>query len=251
MVASSITTYVQAVIFFHNIHGHQPPDWKDFNLKATIAGIRNLQTTPPGQKDPLFPKHLTKLSKVVDKDSVIQRLVWAAMCFLFRTLLRVSHVVSSPHTLKTKDVVFTNWGFFVRVSSSKTKKKSQKPQYIPVVKSQGSPLCPVALLEDIWASSGSGENNLFSTSMIPAISYSVFSKTMDFLVAKAGINGSFSSHSVRRGGASFMSMIDCTIPQIKSRGNWASDCVYDYVVPSLQHELEIDTKFSKIYSQLV
>ena len=104
-----------------------PPDWKDFNLKATITGIRNQQVTPSNQKDPLLPKHLARIAKHVDFDSRIQRLVWAAICFLFRTLLRVSHVVSSPHTLKSKDVVFTNWFFFVRVCSSKTRKSSQKP----------------------------------------------------------------------------------------------------------------------------
>ena len=249
MVASSITTYIQAVIFFHNIHGHQPPDWKDFELKATMSGIRNLQVTPSNQKDPLFPKHLVKIARVVDNESVIQRLVWAAMCFLFRTLLRVSHVVSSPHTLKTKDVVFTNWGLFVKVSSSKTRKKTQKPQYIPVVRSPDSTLCPVALLEGIWTSSSSGENDLFSSSTVPPISYSVFHKTMEYLIKRANVQGSFSSHSLRRGGASFMSMINCSIPQIKSRGNWASDCVYDYVVPSLEHELKVDTKFSSYYSQ--
>ena len=198
MVASSITTYIQAVIFFSNIYGHQPPDWKDFNLKATITGIRNLQTAPSNQKDPLFPKHLAKIASIVDSESIIQKLVWAAMCFLFRTLLRVSHVVISPHTLKNKDIVFTNWGFFVKVRSSKTKKKSQKPQYIPVVASPGSPLCPVRLLHNIWASSDSVENNLFSLGDIPSISYNVFHKTMDFLLVKADLQGSFSSHSLRR-----------------------------------------------------
>ena len=203
---------------------------------------------PSNQKDPLFPKHLVKLSKV-DSESDIQRLVWAAMCFLFRTLLRVSHVVSSPHTLLNSDVVFTNWGFFVEVCSSKTKKKSQKPQYIPLVRSPGSPICPVALLEEFWASSGSGENCLFSTSAIPAITYSMFHKTMDLFIQKADLPGSFSSHSLRRRGASFMSTINCTIPQIQSRGNWASDCVYEYVIPSLEHDLRVDSKFSSCYSQ--
>ena len=171
------------------------------------------------------------------------------MCFLFRTLLRVSHAVTSPHTLKTKDVVFTDWGFFVKVCSSKTTSKSQKPQYIPVVKSPGSPICLVTLLEGIWADSASGESNLFSTNSIPAISYSIFHNTMDYLISKAGLAGTFSSHSLRRGGASFMSTIDCSIPQIKSRGNWSSDCVYEYVIPSLEHELRVDSKISKCYSK--
>ena len=249
MVALSITTYIQAVIFFHNIHSHQPPNWKDFNLKSTLTGIRNTQTKPSNQKDPLFPKHLAKMSRFVDKDNAVEKLVWAAVCFLFRTLLRVSHVVISPHTLKTKDVVFTNWGLFVVIHSSKTKKKHHKPQYIPVVSAPSSPICPVTMLRDIWVASSCGEDNWFSITEIPAISYGTFHKTLDDLIKKSGLPGSFSSHSLRRGGASFMSMIDCTIPQIKSRGNWSSDCVYDYVVPSMGHELAVDTKFSSFYSQ--
>ena len=118
-----------------------------------------------------------------------------------------------------------------------------------MVGSPSSPICPVRLLRDIWTSSNSGDDYLFSTEGIPVISYRVFHKTLECLIKKSGLQGSFSSHSLRRGGASFMSMIDCTIPQIKSRGNWASDCVYEYVVPFLEHELKVDAKFSSFYSK--
>ena len=249
MVASSISNYIHAIIFFHNINGHTPPDWRDFNLKATISGIKNTQEATSNRKDPLLPKHLAKIAPHVEESSQIQRLVWAAMCFLFRTLLRVSHVVASPHTLKSGDIILTDWGFWVKVISSKTRKKSQKPQFIPVVASPGSAICPVPLLKNFLCAHRSREDPLFSTPSIPRLTYGVFHKTMDYLTSKASLPGDFASHSLRRGGASFMSMIDCTVPQIKSRGNWSSECVYEYIVPSLAHELSVDSKFSSCYSK--
>ena len=247
MVASSISNYIQAVIFFHNLKGLTPPDWRDFNLKATLTGIKNTQEATSNRKDPLLPKHLAKVAKIVDLDSQIQRLVWTAMCFLFRTLLRVSHVVSSPHTLLKGDVKVTDWGIWVKVNSSKTRKKYQKPQYIPVVDKVGSPICPVGLIKACASHPGGKDSPLFSTPATPVLTYGVFHKTMDHLLRLAGLPGDFSSHSLRRGGTSFMSMIDCTVPQIKSRGNWASECVYEYIVPSLAHELKMDLKFSNNY----
>ena len=81
MVASSISNYIQAVIFFHNIRGLTLSDWRDFNLKATITGIRNNQEASSHRKDPLLPKHLSRVARRVDWDSQIQKLVWGAMCF--------------------------------------------------------------------------------------------------------------------------------------------------------------------------
>ena len=62
---------------------------------------------------------------------------------------------------------------------------------------------------------------------------------------RAGLRGDFASHSLRRGGASYMSMAGCTVTQVKERGGWASDCVYKYIVPSLRYKVLVDKDFAQ------
>ena len=83
------------------------------------------------------------------------------------------------------------------------------------------------------------EDYLFSTSTIPFLTYSVFSKCLNSLV---GLVGDFSSHSLRKGGATFMSMLNCSVMEIKSRGLWKSDCVYKYILPTLSAKKATDMK---------
>ena len=71
--------------------------------------------------------------------------IWTMILFLFKTLLSVSHVVTSPHTLLVKDIVFTSWGMIVNITSSKTIQRG-KPHQIPVSSIENKALCPVYLL---------------------------------------------------------------------------------------------------------
>ena len=104
MKLSSITTYYQAVVFMHTCQGLDPVTLANPVLKATLKGIGNVEGNVEKGKDPLFPADLLKIADIVDKSSGLEMLVFAAMLFLFRTLLRVSHVVTSDHTLTRGDI---------------------------------------------------------------------------------------------------------------------------------------------------
>lgn len=67
---------------------------------------------------------------------------WAAVLLLFRSLLRVSYVVTSPHTLKIQDVQRTNYGLLIGVHSSKTR-KSGDSRSIPIARLTDKSLCAV------------------------------------------------------------------------------------------------------------
>ena len=66
----------------------------------------------------------------------------------FTTLLRVGHVVVSPHTLHRRDVKNFKWGAMVTVNSSKTKQKGSAHK-IPLSRVEDVRLCPVFWLEKI------------------------------------------------------------------------------------------------------
>ena len=250
MLHSSITTYILAVVFFHNINGYTPPSLTDHRLRATLKGIQNRQSIPKRQKDPLHPRQLMEIYRVLKRSCDMEMVVWCAMLFLFRTLLRVSHVINSPHMLRGKDLNFTEEGVIVEVRSSKTRKSFQKPQVIPLVEASKKELCPVSHLKKLFRIKEIGQNDpVFYTKDKSGITYAQFHNVFNELISRAGIRGDFATHSLRRGGATFMSTIKCSVQEICTRSNWPSDCVYEYLAPQLEEDLGVDWKFAYAVSK--
>ena len=241
---SSITTYYQSVIFFHVCAGAEPVRMSNPILRATLRGIeRSLGQVQKG-KDPILPSHLKELVKVVDVEDDLELLVFVAALLMFRSLLRVSHVVFSQHTLRVRDVKFVKDYVTLLIHSSKTKSLGE-PDVIPITKSKDRSICAYHWLHYMLHKLRRKKNcYLFSTDAISSLTYSAFSKMFKTLLVRAGIHGDFASHSLRRGGATFMSMLDCPVTQIKARGRWKSECVYRYIKPPLKSKVEADKKVS-------
>ena len=158
--------------------------------------------------------------------------------FLFRTLLRVGHVVVSPHTLRRRDVKFFKWGAMVTVNSSKTKQKGSAHK-IPLSRVEDLRLCPVFWLEKIIKIYPGVESDLlFSTRNFTQITYSTFNKSFKGLISISKIQGNFSTHSLRRGGTTAMRAAGVPSSHIKERGQWVSDCVFKYIKPTVSDKLK-------------
>lgn len=138
MKHSSIVTYFYGVVFYHKLLGFAPPSTSHFYLKSILSGIYREPSAPPTVKDTFRPADLLELQRCVDYTVDLDFLVWVGILILFRSLLRVSHLVDSPHALKRGDVVFKSWGVLLRINSSKTLRNSS-PVYIPIVSSRNTP----------------------------------------------------------------------------------------------------------------
>ena len=225
----SILTYYQAVVYVHVCNGLDPVRLSDPVLKATLAGVERSKAGHKVGKDPMLPVHLVKIAKVVNLCDDLEMLVFIAMLLLFRTLLRVSHVVRSQHSLKRGDVKFNSEGCLVAIHSSKTSKSNGEVVYLPVVSGADPKICAVRWLKQLLIKfPGSSGDLLFSTKEKSGLSYGMFSSRFRKLVERAGLSGDFASHSLRKGGATFMSMSGCGLTEVKDRGGWKSDCVYRY-----------------------
>ena len=230
---SSVTSYYQAVIFYHVCVGIEPVRMSNPVLKATLKGIERDKGQGEIGKDPMLPHHLRELVKVVDLKDDIEILVLVAAIVMFRTLLRVSHVVFSPHTLRIRDLRFKGTCCILSIHSSKTKGIGPSDE-IPITESEDGSICACRWSKFLLHKFKMGKNcYLFSSPKHPKLTYSVFSKKFKVLIRRAELSGDFASHSLRRGGATFMSMLNCPVSQIKERGRWKSDCVYRYIKPPL------------------
>ena len=241
---STIMTYYQSVIFKHVCCGLEPVRASNSVLRSTLNGIKRSQGLGEKGKDPMFPSHLKRIYNVLHVNVHVELLVFLAALLMFRSLLRVSHVVTSDHTLCRRDVLFNNKGCLLRVRSSKNTSGKGNERYIPITWAPDASMCAARGLKALLESSpGQPDYPLFSSGDASGLSYSTFHKVFKSLISRAGLIGDFASHSLRRGGATYMSMVGCTVLQVKDRGGWSSDCVYRYIKPPISHKVKIDEKF--------
>ena len=59
------------------------------------------------------------------------------------------------------------------------------------------------------------------------MTYGTYQEMLKRFAAKAGLDpANLSSHSLRRGGCTFLAMCGVMVEELKVRGDWASDTVY-------------------------
>lgn len=147
MKPASIQSYIQGIVFHHVLLGLVPPRLSDPQIKATMAGVKNVLGGESKGKDPLFFNHLCAMYPHVNFKCHQNFLTWMASVLMFRCLLRVGQVVASPHTLNRSAITFTDYGLLLSIESSKTKSKGTTPDLIPVNSMPDTHLCIVYLLQ--------------------------------------------------------------------------------------------------------
>lgn len=248
MVSTSIANYVQGVIFAHKLKGILPPSVSSPAVKMTLQGVKRVKPGGDRIRDPITIRHLSKFYSVLNCDLKLHHMLWACYLLLFRSLLRVSHVTESPHTLLAEDVKLTEGGLLIYVQSSKSSQFKGSPHIIPVACVSDVKLCAVCWLRS-WLRRRKPlpKEPVFSLCDGSPMSYNSFQKYLKQIVTKAGITKRISSHSFRKGGATFLSSIGVPIQKIKERGNWSSDAVFKYLCEPLHVKIAQELKVASVF----
>ena len=219
----TIANYVSAIWLLHKYLDYTHPDPSGFMVQSTLRGARRLLGSASEPALPLTPENMVSIYDRLDLTKAQDLRFWCALVLSFRCLLRVGHITKSPHVLCVKDVEFTDVGLDVVVTSSKTIQFKQRVNRIPVVKSPGSILCPVGVLRRYLSMSKKSP-----TSTLFGYSYTSYSEKFKSLCSIIGLEGHYSTHSVRRGSASYLASF-LPIHDVKCYGDWRSWAVLLYL----------------------
>ena len=207
----------------HKYLGYEYPDPRMFLIISTLQGAKRLLGDAANPALPLEPADLILIYKCLDFSTLKDRAFWVALVLSFRCLLRVSHIVKSPHQLLVKDIVFNKEGMDVIMTSSKTIQFRERVNRIPIVAAPGSILCPVAVLKSyITATRRTDLDPLFG------FTYNMYNDKLKSLCKLIGLEGHYSTHSVRRGSASYLATF-MPIHDVKAYGDWKSWAVLLYL----------------------
>ena len=118
--------------------------------------------------------------------------------------------------------------------SSKTIQYRQRLNRIPVVESVNSVLCPVRVLRlYISRSERRSSDRLFG------FGYEAYNKRLKSLCHSIGLHGHYSTHSVRRGSASYLSTF-MPLHDVKAYGDWRSWSVLLYLADNYTSRMSKD-----------
>lgn len=228
---STIVNYVSSIWGLHNYMGIEPIAKGNFLISCTLRGARRLLGDAVLTSDPLLPEHLMKLYACMCYSSVFDLVFWSALCLGYRCLLRKCHFTQSTHSIARDDVTFTSYGMCVVIRSSKTIQFSERTLKIPVVSSPGSLLCPVRWLKKYLSlvNVPHGGPLFINPRTRRPLTYGAFTKRLKTAIAVSNIKGHFTSHSLRRGCATYLSRLGLPLQDIKTYGDWRSLSVLLYL----------------------
>ena len=125
--------------------------------------------------------------------------------------------------MRVKDIVWTAEGMDVYIRSSKTIQFRERTIVVPVLVSPNSLLCPCRFLHSYmaWAM-------LKPEDLLFPYTYNMFASRLQRLCKQAGLVGVYSTHSLRRGAATFLSKF-LPLHDVKAYGDWKSWAVLLYI----------------------
>lgn len=250
---SSVKGYISALSMYLKSVGQEGVDYKNYRVYAALRGARRTLGDITKQAAPILPHHILNIQQYLTGNTGHVSFK-AALLLSFRALLRKQQVTKSEATLRRGDVTIHKWGLMLTVRRSKTIQYKQRELKIPVSRVEDTRLCAVTWIEKHMAQMPAGKKDpLF---MIPgpagpeAIPYKAYQLTLKMICKQAGLDPSeFSSHSLRRGGATYLGMVGASVEEIKTRGDWSSECYMRYLKTPLDVRIQQDLRVASVITR--
>jgi hypothetical protein len=238
---ATIKNYLNGVRILHSLKCLDTDQFKHPTLDLLHKGIAGKKQHLPNQVLPISPDMLVEMRGFLDLTLPLDCTYWALLLLSFFLFTRNSNMLPktiasfvSDKQLIRQDVLVQKDMLLVTIKWSKTIQFGQRQHVVPVLAIPGSPLCPVqaykAMTSLVPASVSDPVFLKRSKSKWVPLSYSTFATKLKSLVAAIGREpAAYSSHSLRRGGASYMAAAGVERDMIKLVGDWASDAVDLYI----------------------
>ena len=254
---NSIKNIFASIKFLHKAMNVSFPE-DDWQVESTLKAIKRELSGAAYQTLPITPDILTKMYLFTDTSTPRGLAEWACFLTSFYCLLRKSSAV--PHSLQKfnpttglsrSKVSFPPSGNICMVlqNHSKTNQFGNREMITPMVTNQVRHLCSVFHMKQLFTRFNlEGDLPAFSyveKNQVKCITYDGFTKTLRMLLNAAGIKASsYSGHSFRRGGASYLYSLGADPLLIQATGDWKTDCYARYVFLSLDQRLLAQEKMA-------
>ena len=231
---------------------------EDFQVDTTLKAIKRQLAGTPYQTLPITPEILKQLYLFVNIEDPEQLANWCCILTGFRCLLRKSNLVPvsldkfNPETGLSRSKIMLSQNHdaaLVYMNWSKTNQFGNREFVIPMVSDPAQALDPVFHLKLLYSNNNLPDHlpafSFIKNDRVQCITYDKFTASLRKLLDKAGYRSkSYSGHSLRRGGASYLYRLGADPLLIQATGDWQSDCYQRYISLSLEQRLEAQIKMA-------
>ena len=246
----SIKNIFSSIKFLHKALNQPFPD-DDWQVESTLKAIKRELSGAAYQTLPITPDILAKMYLFVDTSKPKGLADWACFLTSFYCLLRKSSAVPAslakfnPITGLSRQKVSFPEGrdiCMVLLTHSKTDQFGNNKMIVPMVANPIKALCPVFHMKELFQRFElDGHHPAFSyrqNSQVRCVTYDGFTKELRRLLNAAGFKAnSYSGHSFRRGGSTYLYSLGADPLLIQASGDWKTDCFTRYVFLSLDQRL--------------
>ncbi len=238
---NSIPKYLTVIRLMHLELGLSNPLEKNWVIDCLLKGIKRQLGCQVTKKLPMTPEIILQVKSVLDLASARDVVFWSACLTLFFGMFRISnvlvrdkHYVLGKH-LARQDIQVGESGLVLIIRWSKTVQFREKCIKVPLPSIPNHPLCPTtAVLKALSLTYGAAiQGPAFvvpTPSGFRSLTPDSFVSRLKSVMYQLGYHSdSYSSHSFRRGAASWA--FACGLPSeaIQVLGNWKSDCYKEYL----------------------
>lgn len=239
---SSISKYLNIIRLMHLEVGLDNPLMDNWGLDTILKGVKRQKGGEVIRKHPITPSILLSIKSILDFAVPFDVVFWAACLVGFFGLLRKSNLFPPSATGHNKDkhisrqsFIFRPWGIELLISWSKNNQYRERTQAIPLVMLPAHNLCPVtavkAAFNCVVQSPLDGPAFVVPGKQGPKpLLYGQFVTKLKKCIKIIGLEPqAYSSHSLRRGGATWAARIGLPPDMIQMMGDWHSDAYLLYM----------------------
>lgn len=254
---TTINNQVSALVTFAKMHRQNVNIRDDFEINLTLRSLRRILGDWPNRKQELLPNDLIKIYAVVDWSDFIEESTWVGILFLYRSMLRKSHIFAGEfniNMLTRMDVVFKDWGLLIYVNRSKTIQYRQRLLEIPVHLG-GDTLCLASCLSNYFLKypmpTDAPVLSRVYNGKRQVVNYTTALRLLKKWGTLCNLQKDLGMHSLRRGAATLMSIAGMQLTDIKDRGDWHSTAVLQYLAYPLDRKIDIDRQIVQFINQIL
>ncbi|CAG2216422.1 unnamed protein product [Mytilus edulis] len=247
----SIRNYLNGVKVLHLLFDLPFIHFESFYFRLFMKGLKRCNPHTVRAALLITPCILLKIREELNFDDVNSYTYWCIFLFAFYLICRKSNLVGtvddSSKCLHRENIsVFEDY-LLVQFRWSKTIQFGERVLEIPIVKNLSSPLCAFSAFKAMClrfpASASSPAFLVLSGRKTKPVSYNMLQSFLKNIVEKIGLDPTkYSSHSFRRGGATWAFQCGVSSELIQLQGDWKSDAYKLYLRYGLDDKMQVSSK---------
>lgn len=226
--SGSIRTFISAIAYHHKIR-LLPDPTASFLIQKTLIGLSKLNP-PQEARLPItitILHYILEINTIICHDPYLSLLFGAMLLTAFYALCRVSEITDGEHNLLCHNVAFSTDGQKA-IITFQTFKHSITKQSVTMYHQPA--YCPCTTLRNFCQMRPKHNPYLFVTQEGKPISRLCFTNYLKRLIMRANLDPkSYTSHSLRIGGATYAARLGMSKLQIQRLGRWKSDAFLKYL----------------------